>query len=112
MAKQQDAVIPERTRVLVMAVYELLEATPATGYVSEPEVKVSQRRLSELTGIPKSAVDRAVADAIDRGFLVNEERVPKRPMRLTKGDVQMSAEDDVSHVLPTPEEIANRMALN
>lgn len=112
MAKEQGAVIPERTRVLVLAVYEMLEATPATGYASEPEVKVSVRRLSELTGIPKSAVDRAVADAIDRGFLVNEERVPKRPMRLTKGDVQMSAEDDVSHVLPTPEEIATLMALN
>jgi len=109
MAKEQGAVIPTRTRVLVSKVYELLEAAPETGIVNEPEVRVSQRRLSELTGIPQRTIGRAVADAVDRGFLVNEERTPKKPMRLTKGDVQMSAEDDVSHVLPTVETIEQQM---
>lgn len=71
MAKEQGALIPECMRPLVSAVYRLLEEAPDTGIINEPEITVSQQTLSELTTIPQLSISRSVADASDRGLLVN-----------------------------------------
>jgi len=91
LAEVVEQTISQNVREVVKAVGELLRETRA-GHVS-------QRQLASRLGLDKSTVSRRVAQAIDGGFLRNEERRDGMPARLAPGDPLPTDEG----VLPTPE---------
>jgi hypothetical protein len=77
VAEGVDATVKPEVREVVEAVSRLLE-----GGVSE----VRQADLKGALRLDKSSISRRVADALDAGFLKNEEDRKGRPARLVLGD--------------------------
>ena len=67
---------------------------------------VSLAKVTDRLGIDKSSASRRVKQAIKLGYLVNEEPIKGKPLRLVLGD---PLPDEVQ-VLPTVEELAATMA--
>ena len=58
--------------------------------------------LAQAMGVDSSTARRAVAAAINDGYLVNRETRPRQPYRLALGDRNLT---DLAPILPTPAEV-------
>jgi hypothetical protein len=94
LAAGVEATVPKRVRETVEAV--------AAAAKTDGAAPLSITALARLLELDKSATSRRVGDAIERGYLVNQEERPGRPYRLVCGaplpeDVQLLPDPGVLH---------------
>jgi hypothetical protein len=115
LAEASGKAVPEIVRVVVKLIAERAGAAPANptgmrfkrvemaGHASE--VTISSEQIGTATGIGKWAAYRAIHNAIDLGFLANNETRPKKPFRLV---LKHNVDEAGISLLPDPKTIAQK----
>jgi hypothetical protein len=111
MAESSGKSVPENVRTVVQLIAERAAApAPKTGMRFQrvevdgraTEVTISRDQVGTATGLGKWAAYRAILNAIDLGFLTNNETRPKKPFRLV---LKRGVDETSASLLPDPRAI-------
>jgi hypothetical protein len=111
MAESSGKAVSEKVRAVVKLIAERAAApAPKTGMRFKrvevvgqvAEVTISSEQMGTATGLGKYTAYRAIIDAIDLGFLVNNETRPKKPFRLV---LKHGIDEAGASLLPDPKTI-------
>jgi hypothetical protein len=110
MAESSGKAVTENVRVVVKLIAERAAAAPTkhTGTMRfqrvevagrASEVTISSEQIGIATGLGRSSAYKAVVNAIDLGFLTNNETRPRKPFRLV---LQHKLDEAGASLLPDP----------
>jgi hypothetical protein len=111
MAESSGKSVPENVRTVVQLIAERAAApAPKTGMRFQrvevdgraTEVTISRDQVGTATGLGKWAAYRAILNAIDLGFLTNNQTRPKKPFRLV---LKRGVDETSASLLPDPRAI-------